>query len=236
MPVTRRKHAAIISTGAIAVLILAGCSRTTDGTAEWAPNQASKLIEASQVEDILVDNTEVVEIIGAQVEPVGPDDDSPPIPDSALKECEVMLGIGQRTNVGDEWSGYRSRVSWDRQGDNITHYALQTAIVYDNKDDAKATMAAVEREMKACDGKETNSAQAGDWKYKVDESNADSIKWTNDQTNANQRYRCFGEARIRDNVILRGYTCRSDKDGRPETDELLNKMSDTVWKLATPGS
>ncbi len=234
MPVMRRKHVAILSVGAAAALILAGCSRTTEGSAEWAPNQASKPIEASEVEDILIDNSEVVEIIGAQVEPVGPDDDSPPVPDSALKECEVMLGIGQRTNAGDGWSGFRSRVSWDRAGDNITHYALQTAIVYDNKDAAKATMAAVAREMKACDGKATRDDKAGDWKYAVDESNDDTIKWTNDQTNANQNYRCFGEARIRDNVILRGYTCRSDKDGRPETDALLNKMSNTVWKLATP--
>lgn len=236
MPMLRRKHVAILSVGAAAALILAGCTRNTEGNPEWAPNQASKPIEADQVEEILLDNTEVVEIIGAQVEQGGRDYDIPEKPDGALKECQVMLAIGQRTDeyAGDGWSGFRARVSTDRQNDNITFFAQQTAIVYDNKDAAKATMAAVSREMKACDGKQTTNPEAGDWKYKVEESNDDTIMWTNEQTDAAQRYRCFGEGRIRDNVILRGYTCRSDKDGRPETDALLNRMSDNVWKLATP--
>lgn len=234
MPMISRKQAAILSVGAAATLVLAGCTRVSDGHAEWVPSQASKLIESSDIEEVILDNTEVVEIIGAQVEQAGPDDDAPQ-PEGSLRDCEVMLAAGQRSNAGDQWSGFRARVSTDRQGDDITFFVQQTAIVYDNMDAAKSTMSAAIREMKACDGKTSNFGQQGTWKYKVDESNDDSITWTNEQTDAISRYRCFGEARIRDNVILRGYSCNSEKDGAPQTAALLDRMSANVWKLATPG-
>jgi hypothetical protein len=207
----------------------AGCDRTTDGVA--TPNKAhvGQTVPSAQVDTVLLIPSQVTDIVGVELRPkVEQTVALPGIPDDG--PCAGVDTVGMQAFVGDGYSSFHLVLSANGDDANRNHVVAQAASIYPDAASAEKAFAAATPPLAACNGKEVKAE--ADWRYAVTEVTADSVRWNKVQKDSPQLWVCYGQARVRDNVIVQAMACQGDDGGEHVANAVLDHMSATVWELA----
>ena len=212
-----------------------GCTQTAEGSAQWISDQASKPVDGGQTESVIIDAAAVEDIVGADLPDLYETDS--PLDDSDLEDCEILGIKGQVALLGDDWDGFYLRKLDDAPSDDqdADHIVLEVAAVYPDAEAATTAFESAGDMAKECDDQERRTSDGYTWMPKIAESTADSYAWTAEQTDlVDQEWRCSGDARRRNNVIIRVFACTEGQDGPATAAAVANAMSNTVWELSSP--
>jgi hypothetical protein len=208
--------------------LAAGCARSTDGVARANPAHASQLLPSDQLDTVLLTPSQLSDIVGARLQPRV--ELTRPVPGSAgAAQCAAVDTAGAQGFVGDNFSAFHLLVSADGTGNDNNHVVAQAASIYPDGASATKAFAAATNGLPSCNGKEVRGA--ADWKFAINDATADTVRWNKEQTNLPQLWVCYGQARVRDNVIIQAMACQGDDGGQANADAILNHMSATVWEL-----
>ena len=211
-----------------------GCTQVATGSATWVSDQASANVDKADGKDILLDPGEVGDVVGADLTDVL-DRDSP-FEDSVLEACEVFAGLGLASLAGNNWDSFDFRKLDDQpeEDTDADNYIAEAVIVYADADAAKTSFEDSSKMAQDCSGKERKS-QESTWMPEVVDSTDDSMTWTDEQTDLQtSEWRCAGDVRRRNNVVLRALTCSSNRDQAENTAKIVDEMSKRVWESSAP--
>src|ERR1700694_606140 len=206
-----------------------GCDRATDGVA--TPNRAhvGQAVPSAQVDSVLLIPSQITDIVGVELRPrvehalplTGIWADGP---------CAGVDTVGMAGFVGDGYSSFHLVLSVDGDDANRNHVVAQAASIYSDAATAEKAFAAATAPLAACNGKEVKAE--ADWRYAVTEVTADSVRWNKVQKDSPQLWVCYGQARVRDNVIVQAMGCQGDDGGEHVANAVLDHMSATGWGAA----
>ena len=230
-----RRLAVAVAVGGALGTLATGCTQTSDGSAQWISGQASKPIDGSDAENLAVARTDVEDLVGADLPDVFETDT--PLEDGDLGDCEVLGIKGQVALLGDDWDGFYLRNLDDapNEDEDADHIVLQVAAVYPDAEGAATAFESAGRLAEQCDGQERRTAEGYTWMPTIADSTDSSYAWTAEQTDlVSQEWRCSGDARRRNNVVIRAFACTEGQDGPETAAAVANAISDTVWELSSP--
>ncbi|MBV8930837.1 MAG: sensor domain-containing protein, partial [Mycobacteriaceae bacterium] len=60
----------------------------------------------------------------------------------------------------------------------------------------------------------------------------DTVRWNKEQTDIPLLWVCYGQGRVRSNVLLAAMVCEGDDAGAQKVGAIADRMSASVWDLA----
>jgi hypothetical protein len=211
------------------VVCAAGCERTTGGVADPDRVHVGQSVPSAQIDSVLLIPSEVSDIDGAQLRP-RVDQTRPVLSMSAGGPCSGLDSVGMQGFVGDGYSSFHIVLSSDGDGADRNHVVAQSAAIYPDAATAEKVFATGTAPLAACNGREVRAE--ADWRYAVNEVTPDTVRWNKEQKDSPQLWVCYGQARVRDNVILQAMACQGNDGGEHIADAILTRMSAKVWELA----
>jgi hypothetical protein len=214
---------------AAAVLVFTGCQRTSPGAAQWDAADAGRPLVADDANQVLLDPSQLSEIVGARLQLEA--DLGRPLPGiSPAPECSPLDSVGTQAFVGDDWSGFHVLLFSDFLHN---HVAAEAVAAYPDKQSAATVFASATKDVAACDTKEAIGATGlGDWRFAVNDVTADAVRWNKQQLDSPEFWVCYGQARVRNNVIVQAMSCQGDDGGELNAQTMLDQMSANVWDLS----
>jgi hypothetical protein len=221
-----------VSVLAAAALVLAGCAQTTDGTVEWDPAQASAPLEADDLNVVLLNPSQVSQIVDARMQNWA--DQRRPVPGkSSAPECTALDSAGMQAFVGDSWTAFRLLLFAD--GIIRDHVVAESAALYPDPPAAAMVFTAATEGLADCDGKQAAGiGRAISWTFSVNAITSDAVLWNKEQTNLDRPWVCWAQARLRGNAILQAMVCQSDDGGQAIAAAMLDQMSARAWERSAP--
>jgi hypothetical protein len=228
MAVMRRPMILIITALCTATAVVAGCAHTTDGVAKAPRAHAARPLVSGDLDSVMLTPKQLIEIIGApltlrldQKRPVGGGPGGP---------CAAIDTAGSDAFVGNGFGGYHVLVLADGKGDQHDHVVSQSAAVYPDAQSAAKQFISVTGGLQPCNGRHVRDD--ADWKFAVNDITPDTVLWNKEQTDVPMLWVCYGQGRVRNNVILEAMVCRGDDQGAQNAGAMIDRMSAAVWELS----
>jgi hypothetical protein len=221
----------ILAVGIIgAALGTAGCQRIVAGVAQPDRAHVAAKVSGNQINNVLLIPSELNKVAGVELKPrveLGR-----PVPGGlgGTGPCEALNSVGTDTFVGKDYTTFHVVLSSDGQGGYAAHVAAQSASIYPDASTAREAFKTGTSGIGGCNGRHVKSD--AEWLYTVGEVTADTAHWVKEQTDAPGVWRCYGQARVRENVLLEAMACQNDSGGERKAQAILDRMSATVWELA----
>jgi hypothetical protein len=227
MSVMRRAVLMAITALFAATTVLAGCADTTDGVVKAKSSHHPRPLGSGDLDAVLLTPKQISDIVGApltlrrdQTRPAG----GPGGP------CAALYTAGADAFVGNGFAGFHVLVLADGKGDQHDHVVSQSAAVYADPQSAAKQFASVTGGLQPCNGRHVRDE--ADWKFAVNDVTPDTVLWNKEQTDLPMLWVCYGQARVRNNVILEAMVCRGDDAGAQNAEAITDRMSAAVWELS----
>jgi hypothetical protein len=210
-------------------VVAGGCASMVEGEPVADPSYAVRPISGGDLNTVLLTPAQVSESVGTtlrlQVDAGRPIDDG-----GADGPCAALDNVGMRAFVGDSALAFHLLMLADGTGLDRDHVVGESVAVYPDSGAAAGVFAKAVAELPECDGDEVTREAA--WRYAVNDVTADTLRWNKEQTDLPFLWVCYGQSRVRNNVIMQAMVCRDDDDGQANAEAIVNRMSATVWELA----
>jgi PknH-like extracellular domain len=214
-----------------AALLLAGCAQPVDGRAVAPPSHASRPLSGGDLDAVLLTAAQLSDIVGAKLA-LAAQVVRPVAGDPAEGACAALDTVGMQQFIGDDFSAFHLLLLADGTAAQHDHIVTQAAAVYPDVATATAAFAAAAAALPPCDRKDVKTEAA--WRFAVNDIGPDTVRWNKEQTDLPMLWVCYGQARVRVNVIIQAMSCQGDDGGEANADAILNRMSATVWRLSGP--
>lgn len=212
-----------------AALLLAGCAESTAGHPVAAPSHAARPLAGGDLDNVLLSASQLGRIVGAKLQPHA--DESQPVPtDPAEGPCAALDAAGMRSFVGDGYAGFRLLLLSDGSVAEHDHVVAEAAAIYPDVATAARAFAAAVAGLRGCNGQQVKEEAA--WRFAVDDTTPDTVRWNKEQMDLPMLWRCYGQSRVRVNVIAQAMACQGDDGGDGNADAILNRMSAAIWDLS----
>jgi hypothetical protein len=212
-----------------AALLAAGCGHPIDGRAVAPSSHTSRLLSGADLDSVLLTVSQLTEIVGAKLA-LQADVSHPVLGDPAEGPCAALDSAGMQPYLGNTFSAFHLLLLSDGTATQHDHVVTQAGALYADAASAAKVFATAASGLQACNGKVFKTEAA--WRFAVNDITADTVRWNKEQTDLPFLWVCYGQARVRVNVIIQAMSCRGDDGGQANADAILNKMSATVWQLS----
>jgi PknH-like extracellular domain len=212
----------------LAVILVAGCSSTTSGRAVAAVKHAARPLAAADLESVLLTPAQLSDIVGAALVPRV--DQKRPVGGGPSGPCAALDSAGSDAFVGNDFSGFHVLLAADGTEIVHDHIVTEAGTVYPDAATAAKQFGAATGALGACNGRHVR--EMADWRYAVNDVTADTVRWNKEQTDAPALWVCYGQGRVRNNVIVEAMACQGDDTGAQKADTIVNRMSASVWELS----
>jgi len=223
-----RRLVPTLTAALLAVAPVAGCASTTDGVAKANPAHTAKPLGSVDLDSIFLTPSQLSEIVGAplalrldQNRPAGGGSGGP---------CSPVDTAGADSFVGNGFQAFHVLVLADGKGEEHDHVVTQSAAVYPDAPAAGKQFASVTGGLAPCDGRQLRGDAA--WKFAINDVTPESVRWNKEQTDVSLLWVCYGQGRVRNNVIVEAMVCRGDDAGAQNVDTILDRMSAAIWELS----
>ena len=212
-----------------AALVLAGCAQPIDGRAVAPSSHASRPVSGGDLDNILLTPSQLSDIVGTKLQLQG-DVTRPVAGDPAEGPCAGLDTVGMQPFIGDGFSAFRLLLLSDGTAIQHDHVVTQAAAVYPDVGSATKAFGTATSRLQPCDGKNVKTEAA--WRFAVNDLSTDTVQWNKEQTDLPMLWVCYGQARIRVNVMIQAMSCQGDDGGKANADAISNRMSASVWDLS----
>ncbi len=212
-----------------AALLLAGCAQPIDGRAIAPPSHASRPVSAGDLDNVLLTPSQLSDLVGAKLQ-LQADVSRPVAGDPAEGPCAALDTVGMEPFLGNGFSAFHLLLLSDGASTQHDHVVTQAAAVYPDAGSATKAFTTATSSLPPCDGKEVKTEAA--WRFAVNDISADTVRWNKEQTDLPLLWVCYGQARVRVNVIVQAMSCQGDDGGKANAEAILNRMSASVWDLS----
>ncbi|MBV8350434.1 MAG: sensor domain-containing protein [Mycolicibacterium sp.] len=212
-----------------AALALAACAQSVDGRAVAPRSRAGRPVSGADLDNILLTPSQRSDIVGAKVQLQG--DVTRPVAGNPVEgPCAGLETVGMQPFIGDGFSAFDLLLSSDGTGTQHDHVVTQAAAIYPDVASATKIFATATSGLSSCDGKNVKTEAA--WRFAVNDVSTDTVRWNKEQIDLPMLWVCYGQARVRINVILQAMSCQGDDGGKANADAISNRMSARVWDLS----
>lgn len=212
-----------------AAVLLAGCAHQTDGRAVAAPAHVGKPLSGDDLDSVLLSPSQISDIVGAKLA-LHTDTGRPVRGDPAQGPCAALDSAGMQPFIGGGFGAFRLLLLSDGSATEHDHVVTQAVAVYPDSASATKVFTTAVASLAPCNGKEFKTEAV--WRFAVNDITADTVRWNKEQTDLPILWVCYGQSRVRANVVLQAMSCQGDDGGQANADAILNKMSATVWQLS----
>jgi hypothetical protein len=216
--------------GVLLAALVAGCGAQNAGRAQAGRAHVSKPLASSDLDNVLMTPPHLSDIVGVplqlrvdQKRPVGGGPGGP---------CGPLDTAGDDDFVGKGYSAFHVLLLSDGKDTIHDHVVTQSAAVYPDAPTATKQFGSVTSGLGPCNGRRVNSEAA--WKFAINDVTPDTVLWNKEQTDVPMLWVCYGQARVRDNVILQAMACQGNDGGAKVVEAVVNHMSAAVWDLSAP--
>jgi hypothetical protein len=213
-----------------AMILVAGCGGTTGGRGQASHGHVSQPVASTDLDDVMMTPPQLSDVVGVplqlrvdQLRPVGGGPGGP---------CGALDTAGDGDFIGKGYSAFHVLLLSDGKDNTHDHVVTQSAAVYPDAQTATKQFGSATSGVGSCNGRRVNSEAA--WKFAINDVTPDAVLWNKEQTDVPLLWVCYGQARVRDNVILQAMACQGDDGGVKVADAIVNHMSAAVWDLSAP--
>jgi PknH-like extracellular domain len=207
---------------------LTGCARTVDGSAVAPADHAGRPVATIDLDSVLLAPSQVSDIDGAQLQLQI--DQKQPVGGEASGPCAGLDNAGAEAFVGDGYAAFRVLLLADGTDADHDHVVTQAVSVYPDGQTAAKQFGSATAGLGSCNGRLVRGE--ADWKYAVNDVTPDTVRWNKEQTNLPMLWVCYGQGRVRNNVIIQAMVCQGSDAAAQTADTLVNHMSASVWDLS----
>ena len=216
--------------GVLFAALVAGCGGPTAGHAQAKKAHHDQPLASADLDNVLMTPAQLSDIVGVplqlrvdQQRPVGGGPGGP---------CSALDTAGDDDFIGRGYSAFHVYLLSDGKENVHDHVVTQSVAIYPDAPTATRQFGSVTTGLGACNGRSVNSEAS--WKFAINDVTPDTVLWNKEQTDVPLVWVCYGQGRVRNNVILEAMACQGDDRGAQVADAILNHMSATVWDLSAP--
>ena len=209
--------------------VLAACGQPIDGRGVVPPAHAGRALSGGDLDNILLTPPQLSGVVGAKLG-LQADVARPVAGDPAEGPCAGLDTVGMQPFIGDGFSAFRLLLLSDGGATQHDHVVAEAAAVYPDTASAAKAFTAAAAGLPTCDGRNVKTEAA--WRFAVNDVGADTVRWNKEQTDLPMLWVCYGQARVRVNVIVQVMSCQGDDGGQGNADAISNRMSASVWELS----
>ena len=208
--------------------VLAGCTISTAGRAVAPANHAPRPVASNDVDSVLMTPAQLSQLVKAPLQVRV--DRKQPVGAGWADPCAGLDAAGARSFVGNDYTAFHVLLLADGTEIEHDHVVTEAATVYADAQTAAKQFAAASAGLGTCNGRRVY--EEAEWTYAVSDVTADTVRWNRQQTDAPEMWVCYGQARVRNNVIIEAMACQGSDTGAENVDTLVSRMSASVWELS----
>jgi PknH-like extracellular domain len=207
---------------------LTGCAKSIDGRAVAPADHSGRPVAAVDLDSGLLTPSQVFDIVGAQL--TVRVDQKQPVGGGPSGPCAGLDNADVEAFVGDGYTAFHVLLLADGTDTDHDHVVTQAVSIYPDAQTAAKQFGSTTTGLGPCNRRLVRGD--ADWKYAVNDVTADSVRWNKQQTDLPMPWVCYGQARVRNNVIVEAVGCQDSDTVAQNVDTLVNHMSASVWNLS----